>query len=799
MEGELIATPATRAHCPKCHEVNDVRNLPAFSLVTCAKCGASFPVPVMLGSFMLIERMGSGGMGAVYRALDTTLNRHVAVKVMKAALGEDAALVQSFMREARAAAALNHRNIVQIYSCGQESGQPFIVMELVTGGRLSGMFSREKPMDEKKLLQIAHDVAEGLQAANQAGLVHGDIKPENVLIDKHGHAKIVDFGLAQFVNAQKDRGEIWGTPYYISPERARGNKADHRSDIYSLGATMFHALAGEPPFEGETPADVVLARLKHPPPSLARLRPDLQQETVDVVERMMSAEPALRYPNPASLKSDINAAIAAAKSGADHGGVRSRKTSAAHLVVAAIAAMLLAIGGFWLYGMFNQQRGEGAAGADAPAAPTAKKAAVPLFTPKHEQMLVDGARDFHLDALAAADERLDFLAKLMIRETSSNAGLWVDLLRVVPLCLQGDGTRVTNLLLQIQRNADVRKNPDAVIVNQMARRLLEGKPDAAGTLFPSGIVDFPVENFMVLVEASRLIAARDWKGGASRLDAYLAPTSRKPDWFYAFDPLAKDLQARIRALTATTEKLDALILQRERDQAWATYREFEKTAIPVFSGALDYFAPKLKELDDQLERARQEAEQAVRAERIGRDLEKRDAVLREIKPMIVSSNNFRAALNVMSRMPGMETEEGRIAAQALREQVESLEGLKLFLYRWMESIPMSRRMGGDMKKAASSGIHLSVSGRTIAVLKWHEVTLDDMVQVIDFYSQIEQIPPQERAGALAGMAIYADMHQRRDDAMAYARRAIELHPDIRLKLERLAPQLMPAPTAPVTP
>ena len=241
---DLICNRVDKMACGHCGKHLDVSSQEPFTVIECPHCGTKQTVPAQLGQFLLVEQLGAGGMGAVYRAVDSALGRFVAIKVMKKALGDDEALVESFLREARAAAALNHPNIVQIYSCGQEKGQPYIVMELVGGGRLDLMMADGKKVDEVRLLEVALDVSEGLKAANGVGLVHGDIKPANILFDKSGTAKVVDFGLAQFVNRQQEQGGVWGTPYYISPERARGGKADHRSDIYSLGATMFHALTG---------------------------------------------------------------------------------------------------------------------------------------------------------------------------------------------------------------------------------------------------------------------------------------------------------------------------------------------------------------------------------------------------------------------------------------------------------------------------------------------------------------------------------------------------------------------------
>ncbi len=269
---DISAERVDKIACRRCGRHMDVSGVEPFSRVECPDCGTKQRVPMLLSSFLLLEVLGKGGMGVVYRALDQSLGRYVAIKVMRQSLGEDKQFVANFFREARAAAALNHRNLVQIYSCGEEHGQPYIVMELVGGSKLDAMISGGNPIDEVKALEIGVDVAEGLKAANDIGLIHGDIKPANILFDDHDNAKVVDFGLARFVRWKQDSpepSEIWGTPYYIAPEKARGQKVDHRSDIYSLGCTLFYLLHGRGPFQEETDMMVLLAHRETPIPPLS--------------------------------------------------------------------------------------------------------------------------------------------------------------------------------------------------------------------------------------------------------------------------------------------------------------------------------------------------------------------------------------------------------------------------------------------------------------------------------------------------------------------------------------------------
>lgn len=299
--------------CADCHKLLDVSHLPSFSEVKCPACGMVQIVPARFGGFLLIGRLGSGGMGVIYHAMDKDLGRHVALKVMKKELGANQEFVQSFKHEAQAAAALNHPNVVQIYSFGQVENQFYIAMELVSGGRLDEMIAEGVALEETRSLEIHLQVVAGLRAASDVGLVHGDIKPANILFGQNGEAKVVDFGLASFIGQQQQGGAVWGTPYYIAPEKARGKHVDFRSDIYSLGATLFHVLTGQPPFDGITSTDVVMARLNQPAPNLLDINAELHPETADMVARMLEEDPTMRHPSYAALQIDMEAALAASE------------------------------------------------------------------------------------------------------------------------------------------------------------------------------------------------------------------------------------------------------------------------------------------------------------------------------------------------------------------------------------------------------------------------------------------------------------------------------------------------------
>ena len=243
-------------------------------------------------------QIGIGGMGAVYRALDTKLNRLIALKVVLKHYSSDPAFLAKFEHEARMAAAVNHHNVVKVYSFGSDHGLFYIAMELVDKGSMDDLIVREGRIPEAQALDIGIQIAQGLQAAWHRGLIHRDVKPGNILFSDDSTAKIVDFGLAlpmeQTVVPGSKTEEVWGTPYYIAPEKLTHEAEDFRSDIYSLGASLFHALAGHPTFEAETNSISALKRLKSQEVNLQAVAPDVSSATAYVINRTLRADPKER-------------------------------------------------------------------------------------------------------------------------------------------------------------------------------------------------------------------------------------------------------------------------------------------------------------------------------------------------------------------------------------------------------------------------------------------------------------------------------------------------------------------------
>jgi hypothetical protein len=248
--------------------------------------------------FVIVRQIGEGGMSRVFEAEDETLGRRVALKILNRQFGRDETRVEQFRQEALITANVNHPNVIKLYSVGYDQGYFYIAMELVTGGTLEQRIRQEGSIKEQQALTIGREVAEGLRAAQQLGLIHRDVKPANILFTETGMAKVVDFGLALFVERGPDSsGEIWATPYYVAPEKVLDNREDYRSDIFSLGATLYHALTGQPPHKADTNNIEQLRMIKCRRVALEDSGKRFAPRTVHVVNRMVAFRPQERCAN----------------------------------------------------------------------------------------------------------------------------------------------------------------------------------------------------------------------------------------------------------------------------------------------------------------------------------------------------------------------------------------------------------------------------------------------------------------------------------------------------------------------
>jgi len=271
-------------------------DLPPLGNVPCSKCGHPIMMPMMIRQFELRSVVGSGGMGTVYRAWDTTLERMVGVKLMRKELLTDQKALESFYREARACARLNHTNIVHIYAFDDWEGQSYLVMELADHGSLDARIEKLRLLPELDVLDIGIKIADALNMALKHDLLHRDIKPGNILFNADHEPKLIDFGLARKADVEHEVEDVtWGTPYYVAPEKIKREPETFLSDMYSLGATLYHAMTGHVPFEAPTVEEVIVAQVQTPltPPNL--VVPEITQPTSDALVKTMAKNPADRF------------------------------------------------------------------------------------------------------------------------------------------------------------------------------------------------------------------------------------------------------------------------------------------------------------------------------------------------------------------------------------------------------------------------------------------------------------------------------------------------------------------------
>ena len=307
-EGEQLQPPEETPvinDCPECGHSLDVSDFSPYSKIICPQCDTAIRVRTMLGHYQIVQMLGEGGMSQVFKAIDLTLAREIALKIMHQELSKDSALTAMFEREAKLTASIHHPNVVKVYTVGSDQGYFYIAMEMVDATSLEHLIASGGALPEEEVLNIAHDVTSGLRAAHHEDLIHRDIKPGNMLVTPDGTAKLVDFGLAVQQGGADESEDIWATPFYVPPEKLEGDQDTFLGDIYSLGATLFHALAGHPPFAANTSSLEELKLIKAAPVSLKDSAPNTSKGTLQLVEKMMAYAPGDRPPTYSEILKQV--------------------------------------------------------------------------------------------------------------------------------------------------------------------------------------------------------------------------------------------------------------------------------------------------------------------------------------------------------------------------------------------------------------------------------------------------------------------------------------------------------------
>ena len=782
---EILTDPVRQIVCAKCGKPLDVAALAPFTKFRCGHCTAVQTVPAKLGNFILLELLGRGGMGAVYRGIDQALGRPVAVKVMLRSVAANQDFFSSFKREARAAAALNHPNIVQVYALDEEKGQSYIVMELLSGGRLDHIIAERKRLDEGMALRMAIDVAEGLNAASRVGLIHDDIKPENILFDSKGVAKVVDFGLARFRGIggpQTGQNEIWGTPYYIAPEKVLRKTPDFKSDMYSLGGTLFHALTGRPPFEGETAVDVVKARLQAPAPDVRTYRPELRPALAALIARMLEREPEKRFPSYDALLEEMRklAGVEAPKPAAGAEGIPPKSTK------------ILFKGKKKLSLSSSTPEGEQAAGAAEGAAAekeASKRKMWPLVLFVVASVAVLGGLTatlvvmaMHHKAREASAARQAELSGLRQEASTSLAAIQTGstgVLAGVDALFFSD-VEATNRLAQARAILDAMGDQAKLVTLPVmpseadeARRV-EGP---AVSIF-AGVTNLESQ----CDEAAQLVEFLN-QATPAKLPACRTAAARLKEIEAGLPPLAMVVgESEKTAAKVATEAKD--LIRRAEEARDAGARAAGKLAVE------DDARKKLAA--EEAERKRLEAE---RKAKVDAEREKVRAAWNDNADKVRLNQFADAAESLKRSLATLETEDGQADAKAAEDRCLILQEIKDFLVAAIQEKPLRwgwYSAGGQIDISGANEQGIQVRGKTEP---WTGVDVRQMLKFMEAYVKSDEVREKKGKRVWArlqlGAAVYCYLQGERAYSVArsYADTAIQNDSKLESEVKRLMPDL----------
>jgi tetratricopeptide (TPR) repeat protein len=360
------------------------------------------PGSLLAGRYQIVKLLGEGGMGAVYRARDIELEREVAVKVIRPELARNAQILQRFKQELILARQVTHRNIIRIFDLGQAEGMRFITMEFIEGEDVAHILSHRGKLPAPEATSIVAQVARGLEAAHAEGVVHRDLKPQNIMIDANGKASVMDFGIARSMDASNmtRTGALLGTPTYMSPEQAQGVKVDARSDLYTLGIIFYELLAGRPPFEADNPMATLLKRIQEKPKALIEVEPSVPKALNEVVMKMLATKPEDRQQSASELLAELEA-YEAQRTGRTRVMNRPTVVQTGIPIKHVIAAMVFL---FFLAGWLYWRRGT------APSAPTTARKSVKVLVSDFQNGTGDSVFDGTLEpTFALAMEGAGFI------------------------------------------------------------------------------------------------------------------------------------------------------------------------------------------------------------------------------------------------------------------------------------------------------------------------------------------------------------------------------------------------------
>jgi len=585
--------------CSTCGALLDVAGEEPFALMHCPTCGAAMRVRRHFDHFEIQEELGAGGMGTVYRALDLTLNRPVALKLLHRAHSENPEYIAQFQKEAAITASINHPHVVKVYSTGQDHGLVYLAMELVDKGSLESLMETDHQLPEVQVLSVGIQIAQGLQAALDRGLIHRDIKPGNILFADMVTAKIVDFGLAVLQeHASHVAGEVWATPFYVAPETVEGKPEDFRSDMYSLGATLFHALAGKPPHAVETNSMSALAVAKKAAVNLAAAAPTVSSATTFALNKVLSHNPAKRQQSYTELIEHLEFARAGLL-GILPEDESPKKSVAVHArnygwltAVSATLTVAMGVAAFQVREQLHTRRRP----VEEPSEQSVKKEPVIMTYDKARQLLATGE-------VAKAEQAFDALDAAP--DTPEPEKNWTTLHAALAEFLNGHADQATQHLKALEDRGLYSPDPAE---KDLAAFFVDtaGKADGTKAITAGSAKNLDRENYEAL--ALLLFGLKDWSLGEYeeaaalfRQYAQITPNSRFL-WVAEYQPLVPPFLAEIGAFHAAMDSAKAAETMEARKSALQLVKD-TKGKMKLATG---YAAP--------LEQAAQDLQQKIAAE-----------------------------------------------------------------------------------------------------------------------------------------------------------------------------------------
>ncbi len=785
--------PGTVPETINCHECNapiDLAGHPPFTQVECGRCGAVSVVPLQFANFLLLETLGVGGVGTVYKALDLALHRYLAIKILRKKLARDPNFIERFAREARAAASVNHPNIAHVYSFGEHQGQYYLAMELLERGSLDDRITQRGPLPEADVLAIGAQIAGGLRAAQQRGLLHRDIKPGNIQFNDEGVPKLVDFGLARAQHEQSEEAgsqTVWGTPYYIAPETLRGQPEDFRSDMYSLGATLFHALAGRPPFDAATTREVVTQHATTPALSLKTYAPHVQEFTAAVIGRMLAKEPAERYDSYDALIRDLHEAERRLRETAAKPAPTAEAPPRSRARLVMLGALAVAGGAILIWWLV---RGH----AVPPSSPPVVSAAgVETVDFEGEE---PWAKSWRVATRALAQGKFNDAvlgydgALYQVGRDRPRTRQWIRFFEAVALAASGQSGDAHQLLAEKARDpaADAHLALPVTALNFIQPLVgiwlgetpsADREPELPG--WANGLTQL-VLGFRHL-DAGRIEAARD----AFRAYRDL-PLDESQRWAFELQPLAARLAdgcdetlrglAQIEALEAAGKPATALELARTMES---------NASLPAFRAALAERQTHLQAVIEQQQR------QAARA-RQTEEARLRLRALDETATAAAATYDFQAAL------AAYETAHFDDASEAVRQEYQQRKAIARLLVEFKTqltrdfsrrpyeaaSLPTrdGRRLTGRLSRATDTElVFANPYGELMA--KWSELAPATWMQLAEWYAAefASTESPATQARRYLTLAAFARQFGS-ERAASYWKRAMQLAPSLQPEIKR---------------